>query len=262
MLYLLSPAKSLDYDSPTPSALRALQTLPQFIPEADALIGILRRKTPAQIAELMDLSEALAGLNAARYAAWSTRFDEHNSKPAVLAFNGDVYTGLQAASLGVDELRWAQDHVLMLSGLYGVLRPLDLMQPYRLEMGTALENPRGRTLYAYWGDRIAEHLNERAAQQRTPVIVNLASQEYFKAADRQALKPRVLDCQFEDWKGGRYKIISFFAKKARGLMARYAIQNRIDRPEGLLDFDLEGYRYAAEASSQERLVFRRRLNEE
>lgn len=259
MLYLISPAKSLDYETPVPDQVAALAGRPQFVPQATELIELLRGKTQAQVAELMDLSDSLAALNVGRYAAWSPRFTAKNSKPAVLAFNGDVYEGLQAASLSLDDLDWAQQHLAILSGLYGVLKPLDRLQPYRLEMGTALANPRGGNLYAYWGDTIAEHLNQRCAQLPVPVIVNLASQEYFKAADRKALKPRVIECQFEDWKGGRYKIISFFAKRARGLMARYAIQQRISTPEGLRGFTLDGYALAPEASEPDRLVFRRRV---
>ncbi len=258
MLFLLSPAKSLDYDSPVSPAVEALATEPQFIPESIELIEVLRRHTTADIARLMDLSDALAALNVARYQAWEPRFTPENSKPAVLAFNGDVYDGLDAQSLSLKQLRWAQDHVLILSGLYGVLRPLDRMQPYRLEMGTSLATPRGRNLYGFWGDRIAEHLNARAAASHVPVIINLASQEYFKAADRKALHPRVIDCQFEDWKGSGYKIISFFAKRARGLMARYCIEQGVDRPEGLKDFAVDDYAFAAEASTPERLVFRRK----
>jgi len=259
MLYLLSPAKSLDYETPVPAAIAKLATQPQFVPEAQALIDLLRPKSAAEVGELMELSQALAELNVARYAAWTPAFTPANSKPCVLAFNGDVYDGLQARSLSAADLRWAQQHLAILSGLYGVLRPLDLMQPYRLEMGTGLANPRGRNLYAYWGERLAEHLNQRAAAEKVPVIVNLASQEYFKAADRPSLKPRVIDCQFEDWKNGKYKVISFFAKRARGLMARYAITERIDRPEGLSAFAADGYRFDAGQSTPERLLFRRRV---
>jgi len=208
----------------------------------------------------MDLSPALASLNVDRYAAWSPRFTARNSKPALFAFNGDVYEGLDALSLGAADIAWAQEHVAILSGLHGVLRPLDKLQPYRLEMGTALATPRGRSLYEFWGDTIAEHLNARLASDKTPVLVNLASQEYFRAADRAALKPRVIECVFEDWKGGRYKVISFFAKRARGLMARYAIRHRIATPKRLQGFDLEGYAFAAAASEPDRLVFRRRLD--
>lgn len=258
MLFLLSPAKSLDYDTPTPPELAGALTRPQFLADTAALIELLRTKSVAEVQALMDLSEPLARLNVERYAAWRPRFTEHNSKPAVLAFNGDVYDGLNAKTLSAADLDWAQQHLRMLSGLYGLLRPLDRMQPYRLEMGTRLATSAGASLYDWWGDRLALQLNRLAAQQTVPVIVNLASQEYFRAADRKALKPRVVDCQFEDWKNGDYKIISFFAKRARGLMARYCIRNRVDTPEGLQAFDLDGYRLAAEASAPDRLVFRRK----
>lgn len=258
MLLLLSPAKSLDYDTPTPPELADALTRPQFLDDTAALIDLLRTRSVADVRALMDLSEPLARLNVERYAAWRPRFTDRNSKPAVLAFNGDVYDGLDAKTLSGDDIAWAQRHLRMLSGLYGILRPLDRMQPYRLEMGTRLANPRGASLYDYWGDRLALHLNKLARGEQAPVIVNLASQEYFRAADRKALKPRVVDCQFEDWKNGEYKIISFFAKRARGLMARYAIQHRLETPEGLHAFDADGYRLAPEVSSADRLVFRRK----
>lgn len=260
MLYLLSPAKSLDYETPLAPAVLKLASEPQFQAQSAELIATLKTQTPADIAALMDLSPALAELNVQRYQAWEPRFTEANSRPAVLAFNGDVYEGLDARSLSPAQLQWAQQHLAILSGLYGVLRPLDRMQPYRLEMGTRLATPRGGSLYAFWGDTLAEHLNARAAEQQVPVIVNLASQEYFKAADRKALQPRVIECQFEDWKNGRYKIISFFAKRARGLMARYCIEHRIDTPAGLQGFDLEGYAFQRQDSTPERLLFRRRLD--
>ena len=259
MLFLLSPAKSLDYDRPLPRGVRQRATEPLFLPQASALIDTLRPLPAQQVAALMDLSDDLATLNAARYAAWVPQHDDHNSRPAVLAFNGDVYEGLDAGSLSLAQLKWAQQHLAILSGLYGVLRPLDRMQPYRLEMGTRLATARGATLYAFWGDTLAEHLNAQAAAHQVPVIINLASQEYFKAADRKALQPRVIECQFEDWKNGQYKIISFFAKRARGLMARFCIEHQIDTPAGLQRFDLEGYRYQPELSTPERLLFRRKL---
>lgn len=258
MLFLLSPAKSLDYDTPTPPDLAPALTRPQFLGDTAALIDVLRTKSVADVRELMDLSEPLAQLNVDRYRAWRPRFTDHNSKPAVLAFNGDVYDGLDARTLSAEDLAWAQAHVRMLSGLYGILRPLDRMQPYRLEMGTRLQTDAGASLYEYWGDRLALHLNKLARAEKAPVIVNLASQEYFRAADRRVLKPRVIECQFEDWKNGEYKIISFFAKRARGLMARFAIQQRLETPEGLQAFDLDGYRLASEVSSPDRLVFRRK----
>ncbi|WP_119154632.1 peroxide stress protein YaaA [Caldimonas tepidiphila] len=255
MLFLLSPAKSLDYETPPQVDTH---TLPAFVARSAELIGILRQKSPAEIASLMKLSDALAGLNVARYAAWSETFDAQNSKQAILAFNGDVYEGLDARSLTAEQLGWAQEHVEMLSGLYGVLRPLDLMQPYRLEMGTRLPNPRGKDLYAFWGGAIAEHLNARLAAEPAPVVVNLASEEYFKAVDRKVLKARVLQCVFEEGKGGGWKIVSFHAKRARGLMTRFAIERRCTRPEQLQAFDLEGYAFDVAASDDARYVFRRR----
>ena len=258
MLFLLSPAKSLDYDTPPGDVPH---TLPLFTQQASELIGLLRAYSPQQIAELMDLSDPLAGLNVARYQAWRPKFTAKNSKQAVLAFNGDVYEGLDAKTLKAEDLAWAQAHICILSGLYGVLRPLDWMQPYRLEMGTALVNPHGKNLYKFWGTQIANYLNERLASELSPVVVNLASQEYFKAVDTKALKARVIECVFEDYKGGKYKVISFLAKRARGLMARYAATKRVTLPKQLEQFDLEGYAYNAAASEPERLVFRRKVQE-
>ncbi len=260
MLFLLSPAKSLDYDTP---ARVAHPSTPQFVAQAATLINVLKTKSTADIAALMDLSQSLAALNVGRYGVWSPRFTAKNSKPAVLAFNGDVYEGLDARSLHADDLAWAQQHVLILSGLYGALRPLDRMQPYRLEMGTALATSQGKNLYAYWGDTLARHINDRLQSDASPVVVNLASQEYFKAVQPTPrsgwLKPRVVECVFEDWKGGHYKVISFYAKRARGLMARYAIQGRCQTAQALQAFDSEGYAYAADGSEPQRLVFRRRV---
>jgi cytoplasmic iron level regulating protein YaaA (DUF328/UPF0246 family) len=255
MLFLLSPAKSLDYDTP---AGDVPHTLPAFVPQAAELIEVLRPHSPQQIAELMDLSDALSALNVARYQAWSPKFTAKNSKQAVLAFNGDVYEGLDAKTLSPRQLEWAQEHVCILSGLYGVLRPLDWMQPYRLEMGTSLKNPKGANLYKFWGAQIAAYLNERLAQDKSPVIINLASQEYFKSVDRKTLQARVVECVFEDFKGGKYKVISFNAKRARGLMARWAIVNKAKKPEDLLQFDSEGYAFDSAASEPDRLVFRRK----
>lgn len=256
MLFLLSPAKALDYDTPVPDDVP--HTQPLFTRQSAELIKALREKTPAQIAELMHLSDALSALNVARYETWSPRFTAKNSKQAVLAFDGDVYGGLDAKSLTPAQLEWAQDHLCILSGLYGVLRPLDRMQPYRLEMGTRLQTDQGANLYKFWGTQIADYLNERQNGEKTPVIVNLASQEYFKSVDRKALQARVIECVFEDYKSGQYKIISFLAKRARGLMARYAVQHRISSPKKLELFDLEGYAFEPAASEPDRLVFRRK----
>jgi cytoplasmic iron level regulating protein YaaA (DUF328/UPF0246 family) len=256
MLFLLSPAKSLDYDTPTGDVPH---TQPLFVAQAAELIEVLRPYSPQQIAELMDLSDALSALNVARYAAWRPKFTAKNAKQAVLAFNGDVYEGLDAKTLTPKQLEWAQDHVCILSGLYGVLRPLDWMQPYRLEMGTPLKNPKGGNLYKFWGSQIADYLNDRLAKDKRPVIVNLASQEYFKSVDRKTLQARVVECVFEDFKGGQYKVISFNAKRARGLMARWAITHKAQKPEDLLAFDSEGYAYDASVSEPDRLVFRRKV---
>ncbi|AWI53684.1 peroxide stress protein YaaA [Aquabacterium olei] len=256
MLLLLSPAKSLDYEAPP---VTDRHTLPEFADEAAALIDVLRPYTPAQIASLMDLSDPLATLNVARYAAWSPKFTAANSKQAILAFNGDVYEGLDATSLKPADLDWAQAHIGILSGLYGVLRPLDWMQPYRLEMGTRLANPRGKDLYAWWGDALAEYLNRRLAEQGDDLVINLASQEYFKSVKRKALKARVVECVFEDWKAGQWKIISFHAKRARGLMARHAVLKRARSTADLLDFSAEGYAHDPAASEADRLVFRRKV---
>ncbi|WP_296492951.1 peroxide stress protein YaaA [Rhodoferax sp.] len=256
MLFLLSPAKSLDFDPPVTAVPHSQ---PLFVPQAQELIDILQQKSPQEIASLMSLSDSLAGLNVARYQAWRPKFTAKNAKQAVLAFNGDVYDGLDAKTLGADELAWTQDHLCILSGLYGVLRPLDYMQPYRLEMGTRLPNPRGKDLYQFWGTQISAYLNTRLQRDKTPVVINLASQEYFKAVDKKALKARVIDCVFEDFKDGHYKIISFYAKRARGLMARFAATERVNLPEQLKGFDLDGYAFEASQSSAERLVWRRQL---
>lgn len=261
MLFLLSPAKSLDYETPVPAPVLRRASEPLFTAEAAELIALMRAKPAGEIAALMDLSAPLAELNVARYAAWQPQATPANSKPAVLAFDGDVYGGLDARSLATADLDWAQRHLVLLSGLYGAMRPLDLLQPYRLEMGTALANPRGRDLYAWWGDRVAEYLNERLAGERSRIVVNLASNEYARVALRPALQATVVDCVFEDWKDGRYKIISFFAKRARGLMARHAVLHRARSVKALTSFDAEGYAFDTQASSPEQLVFRRRKAE-
>jgi uncharacterized protein len=259
MLFLLSPAKTLDYETPTPKPVLRRATDPLFVPQAAELIELLRRRSAAEIAGLMDLSAPLAELNAARYQAWQPEATASNSKPAVLAFDGDVYGGLDAPSLSTADLDWAQQHLVLLSGLYGALRPLDRLQPYRLEMGTALANARGRDLYAWWGDNVADYLNDRLAGERSRTIINLASIEYGKVALRPALNARVVDCVFEDWKDGRYKIISFFAKRARGLMVRHAVLQRARSVKALESFSADGYALDRTASAADRLVFRRRV---
>ena len=260
MLFLLSPAKTLDYETPVPAVLRKKATEPLYPDAAASLIEVLRQKTPAQVAALMDLSDNLAALNVERYAAWQPTATAANSKPAVLAFDGDVYSGLDAKTLKTADLTWAQQHVVILSGLYGALRPLDRLQPYRLEMGTALQTARGEDLYAYWGDTVADYLNTRQAGEDKPVVINLASVEYARVALRKALRARVVDCVFEEGQAdGSHKVVSFFAKKARGLMVRHAVLNRVRSVRALQSFNAEGYVLARGVSTASRLVFRRPL---
>ncbi|QDZ27555.1 peroxide stress protein YaaA [Noviherbaspirillum sp. UKPF54] len=256
MLIVLSPAKTLDYDTP---ATTDAHTLPDFLSHSAELIATLKQLSPAQVGSLMRISDALAVLNVGRYASWSTSFTKENAKQAILAFNGDVYEGLDAASLTAKQLDVAQSRIRILSGLYGVLRPLDLMQPYRLEMGTRLANPRGKDLYAFWGDRVTEALNQALDEQKSMALVNLASEEYFRVVKPRLLKAPVITPVFEDWKGGKYKVISFYAKRARGMMARYAVKNGIRQPEKLKEFDAEGYAFDAAASNDNMWVFRRRI---
>lgn len=254
MLFLLSPAKKLDYDSVVTTQTH---TQPLFVKEASALIKVLKKKSAQEVSDLMSLSPALAQLNVDRYAAWKPTFTQTNARQSLLAFNGDVYEGLEAPSLSEKDLLWAQDHIAILSGLYGVLRPLDLMQPYRLEMGTRLVNSGGKNLYEFWSKTIAPYLKQRLSEDKTPVIINLASEEYFKSVDTKALGARIVNCVFQDGKNGAWKIISFHAKRARGLMARFAIENRAKTVETLRDFKSEGYTFTPEASTPDKLVFRR-----
>ena len=259
MIFVISPAKAMDFDTPAPVAET---TLPDFLDRAQELVGRLRRLTPAELQELMDLSDKLAALNVGRYAAWSPEHTPDAAKAALFAYAGDVYEGLEAVSLPPAAIAWLQEDLRILSGLYGVLRPLDRILPHRLEMGTRLENPLGRDLYAYWRETVTAALRRlleaQAAAGRVPVLVNLAAEEYFKAVDVAALGARVVSPVFEDWKGGRFKIISFYAKRARGLMARHAALKRAEQVEDLLDFSLEGYAYDPAASSPDRPVFRRK----
>lgn len=259
MLTVISPAKTLDFETPP---VIARHTQPQYLDHSQELILQLRELSPAQVSELMHLSDKLAGLNVARFGSWTPAFTPANAKQALLAFKGDVYTGLDAETLGEDDFSYAQDHLRMLSGLYGLLRPLDLMQPYRLEMGTKLANARGKDLYAFWGTRISQWLNEALADQGDDILLNLASTEYFSAVKRSALNARIINTEFRDWKNGQYKIISFYAKKARGMMSRFVIQERINDPEQLKQFDVQGYRFSAELSKPDNLVFLRDHPEE
>ncbi len=255
MLLALSPAKTLDLESDVPELPT---TKPRFAADAWRLVKRLRGLSLTEVSELMHISGELAALNVERYHQFRARPAPTDVRPAVLTFAGDVYRGLDARSLDAASLNWAQGTVRVLSGLYGVLRPLDLIQPYRLDMGTRLVTDRGRTLYDFWGDRIAKALRADLAAGGGDVVINLASQEYFKAVDTRALKARVVECVFEDLVApGKYRIVSFHAKAARGLMARYVIDNRLSEPEGLTEFDSAGYRYSESLSSADRLIFRR-----
>lgn len=254
MLMVISPAKTLDYTSPLATQE---YSLPRYLEQSSQLIEVLRKLSPNQLAELMKLSDKLAGLNVARFTQWQPAFTLENARQAILAFRGDVYTGLDADSLSAADFKYAQQHLRILSGLYGVLRPLDLMQPYRLEMGTKLDNPAGANLYEFWGEQITDSLNQCLAEQKTDVLLNLASNEYFKAVKPKQLKATLINVDFKDLKNGQYKIISFYAKKARGMMARYVIENKIDSVAGLRKFNTQGYYYSAEQSKPEHLVFLR-----
>lgn len=255
MIIVLSPAKTLDYRT-APTIVEHTQA--QFLDQSQLLIDRLRQLTPAELASLLKISDSLAMLNSTRHAEWQLPCTPENAKQAVLAFNGDVYEGLDASSLSLADLQFAQQHLRILSGLYGLLRPLDLMQPYRLEMGTRLSNPRGKDLYAFWGERIGEALAQALRAVAASALINLASEEYFKAVSRRSLPVPVIQPVFEDWSGGRFRVISFWAKRARGLMARFAIRNRVHEPAGLQDFAAEGYSFVRAASDDTVWVYRRR----
>lgn len=254
MLMVISPAKTLDYTSPLATEKF---TQPRFLEQSSQLIEVLRELSPSELAELMKLSDKLAGLNVARFTEWQPDFTLENARQAILAFKGDVYTGLDAETLSTDDFNYAQQHLRILSGLYGVLRPLDLMQPYRLEMGTKLDNATGKNLYEFWGERLTESLNQCLAENKTDTLLNLASNEYFKAVKPKLLAGTLINVDFKDFKNGQYKIISFYAKKARGMMARYVIQHKIDSVETLKNFSEQGYYYSAEQSKPNHLVFLR-----
>ncbi len=254
MIIVISPAKTLDFETPP---MIQTHTQPDFLDDSATLIGELRKLEPDQIGAMMSISSKLATLNSNRYFAWKRPFTLRNSKQAILAFKGDVYIGLDAGTMSANELGFAQDHLRILSGLYGVLRPLDLMQPYRLEMGTSFENSRGNNLYEFWGDKITQALNWEMEKQQDNALINLASNEYFHSIQIDKLKARIITPVFKDEKNGVYKIISFFAKKARGMMSRYIIQHKLTAPEAIKNFDVAGYRYSAKASKENEWVFMR-----
>jgi cytoplasmic iron level regulating protein YaaA (DUF328/UPF0246 family) len=249
MLMLISPAKTLDFETP---AWTGRMSKPAFMADASLLVEDLRQLAPHDISKLMSISDKLGILNYDRFQHWSEPFTRQNARPALQAFRGDVYTGIDADSFSADDRAYANKHLRILSGLYGLLKPLDLMQAYRLEMGTRLPNPRGQDLYAFWGDRLGAAINRAA---RAEAVVNLASNEYFKSVDTGAIDSRIVTPVFKDWKGGKYKIISFYAKKARGMMVAYAVKNRLQDVEQLKDFDVAGYRYNADMASADEWVF-------
>lgn len=253
MLIVVSPAKRLNENARDAGGA----SLPEFQTAANDLAGYARNLSAEDLQKLMGISENLARLNAGRFAAFSPTSTPENAKQAALYFAGDTYTGLEAATLDADEMDWAQDHLRILSGLYGILRPRDMIQPYRLEMGSRLKTKRGKTLYEYWGDQIAAALNEAASKVGSNTLINCASVEYFSAVDLGILKQRVITPVFMEVKAGTPKIVSFFAKKARGSMARFVIERRLTDPEGMKDFDMGGYRFNADMSEGDRWVFLR-----
>ena len=254
MLIVVSPAKSLDFETKAPTRKF---TDPQYLAESTQLVDQLRKLSPEDFSELMHISSDLGELNHMRFANWHTPFDLKNSKQAIFAFKGDVYIGLEAEKFSRADLNFAQNHLRILSGLYGLLRPLDLMQPYRLEMGSKFKNKKGENLYEFWDDQLTENLNELFEKDKKPVLVNLASIEYFSAIKPKSLNAEIISPVFKDLSNGKYKIVSFFAKKARGYMTAFIIQNKIKNPERLKEFDVEGYRYSEEDSTPAQPVFLR-----
>ncbi|WP_104487602.1 peroxide stress protein YaaA [Acinetobacter indicus] len=254
MLALISPAKTLDYESALPTDSH---TLPRLLAHSQELIDVSRTLSASEIANLMSVSEKIANLNVERFRDWQADFDFSNARQALFAFKGDVYTGLDANSLKDQDIDYAQQHLRMLSGLYGLLRPLDLMMPYRLEMGTKLKNPRGSNLYEFWGTIITDLINEDLAAAQSELLVNIASDEYYKSVKESKIQAEIIKPVFLDQKNGKYKVISFYAKKARGLMARYIIENKIERAEDLKGFNSDGYYFDADSSLKGELVFKR-----
>jgi len=254
MLIVISPAKKLDYDTP---AKTKKSTMPEFLNDSEELIGVLRQYSAMDLAELMHLSMNLAELNFDRYYQWKKDYGPDEAKQCLLAFKGDVYAGMDAESFSAKDLDFAQSHLRILSGLYGLLRPLDLMMPYRLEMGTKLENERGKNLYEFWGDTITHALNKQLKAQKDDILINLASNEYFKSVKPRLIEGRIITPQFKENKNGSYKMIGIYAKKARGLMSRYILLNRLKDPEDIKAFDYEGYQFNGELSKDDQWVFTR-----
>ena len=257
MLAILSPAKTLDFDSPL---VTDQHSAPEFTKDSAALIKTLRKLEPADIGSLMGISDKLATLNHDRYAQWSAKFDENSgARASILAFKGDVYLGLSAQTMSKQDFTWAQKRLRVLSGLHGLLRPLDRIHPYRLEMGTALANARGKDLYQFWGGKVTQALNETLAEQRSKVLINLASNEYYKVVQPENIDGRIVTINFKEWRREAYRFVSFSAKKARGLMARYMIDQRAEKPDDLKTFNVEGYAYNEELSSEHEWIFTRSI---
>ena len=257
MLAILSPAKTLDFDNPL---VTDQHSAPEFTTDSAALIKTLRKLEPADIASLMGISDKLATLNHDRYAQWSAKFDENSgARASILAFKGDVYLGLSAQTMSKQDFTWAQKRLRVLSGLHGLLRPLDRIHPYRLEMGTALANARGKDLYQFWGGKVTQALNETLAEQRSKVLINLASNEYYKVVQPENIDGRIVTINFKEWRREAYRFVSFSAKKARGLMARYMIDQRAEKADDLKTFNVEGYAYNEELSSEHEWIFTRSI---
>jgi cytoplasmic iron level regulating protein YaaA (DUF328/UPF0246 family) len=254
MLAILSPAKTLDFDSPL---VTDQHSVPEFTKESSALIRTLRKLEPSEIGSLMGISDKLASLNHDRYAQWSPSFDDETARASILAFKGDVYQGLNAPTMSKRDFTWAQKRLRVLSGLHGLLRPLDRIHPYRLEMGTKLDNPKGKDLYQFWGSKVTDALNEALAEQRSKVLVNLASNEYYKVVQADQIQGRVLTINFKEWRRDAYRFVSFSAKRARGLMARYMIDQRAENAEALRGFDVDGYAFNEDLSSEDEWIFTR-----
>ena len=255
MLLVISPAKTLDYDTPPKTKTF---TTPDYLDDSQLLISRARDYSALDIAELMQVSMKIAELNFERFAAWHTPFTPDNAKQAVLAFKGDVYTGLDAGSFSSADFKFAQQHLRILSGLYGLLRPLDLMQPYRMEMGRKIDTQRGKNLYEFWGSTITEGLNKQLKKLKSPYLINLASNEYFKSVKPKLLEGEIITPEFKDWKNGQYKMLGVYAKKARGQLSRFVIQNQLSDPEDMKAFDVDGYGYNKKLSAGNKWVFTRK----
>jgi cytoplasmic iron level regulating protein YaaA (DUF328/UPF0246 family) len=256
MLLVISPAKTLDYDT---APKTKTFTLPDYLEDSQQLIDRARQWSALDIAELMEVSMKLAELNFDRFEAWRTPFTPQNAKQAVLAFKGDVYTGLEAESFSAADFKFAQNHLRILSGLYGLLRPLDLMQPYRLEMGRKVDTDRGRNLYEFWGSTITVGLNQQLKKLKSPYLINLASNEYFKSVKPKLLDGEIITPEFKDWKNGQYKMMGVYAKKARGQLSRFVIRNQLTEPEAMKAFNVDGYAFSEELSKGNTWVFTRRV---